>query len=451
MRRISSLWLPVITLIVSLNILSCAGGGGSPANQFDTGFGTGGKTTTAIGTVDDTPFAMAIQSDDRLVVAGYSDNGSQRVFALARYNTDGSLDTTFNSAGSQPGIVTASIGTVDDAAYALAIQSDGKLVAAGYTNYGTLLNPQYRIALVRFETNGDLDTSFGTNGIVITSIRGIDDEALSLVVQSDGKLVIAGYSYNGSTGVYEFSLVRYNMNGSPDPAFGTGGIVTTAIRGPASVDDKAFALAVQTDGKLVAAGYSYNSTTDAYEFALARYNDTDGSLDSPVFGTGGVATTAIRGAASVDDVANALSIQSSDGKLVAAGKSFNSITGAYEFALARYDTDGTPDAGFGTGGSATTSIGSIDDEANALAVQPDGKLVAAGYSDTGSQFKFAVARYNTNGTLDTAFHSTGKVTTAVGMNDAANAVAVQPDGKPVAAGYSLQNSRYEFALIRYLP
>ena len=264
---------PVVALIISLSLLSCGGG--------SSGGGTGPNVPAV---TNDEAFALAVQSDGRLVTAGASSNskGSRYQFALVRYNTDGSLDTTFN----KKGIVTTTIGSFDDEAFALAIQPDGKLVAAGYSYNGT----QYGFALVRYNTDGSLDTTFNATGIVTTAIGSFDDEAFALAIQPDGKLVAAGYSNTGSLAnpVNVFALVRYNADGSLDTTFNTTGIVTTAI---GAFDDEAFALAIQPDGKLVAAGISFDDTLHQYKFALVRYN-TDGSLDT-TFHTTGIVTTAI--------------------------------------------------------------------------------------------------------------------------------------------------------------
>ena len=204
MKRASLLWFQAIVLIVSLNLLSCGGGGGGGvAPTVDTSFGTKGIVITDISSLgqDNEINSLAIQSDGKLVVAGSSQIGGQTFFALARYNTDGSLDTTFGASG----IVTTAIGTHDDEAFALAIDSNGKLVAAGFSNNGT----QYEFALVRYTTTGALDTTFHTTGIVTTAIGTFDDEINSLAIQSDGKLVAAGFSVNISTGADEFALVRY--------------------------------------------------------------------------------------------------------------------------------------------------------------------------------------------------------------------------------------------------
>ncbi|HRF88972.1 MAG TPA: hypothetical protein PK244_10300, partial [Pseudomonadales bacterium] len=173
---------------------------------------------------------------------------------------------------------------------------------------------------------GDLDTGFGAGGITTTAV-GTGDGAHAVVQRADGKLVAAGYSYNGSN--YDFALARYNTDGSLDTSFGTGGKTTTAI---GSSHDSVFSMVQQTDSKLVLAGYSYNSST-SYNFALVRYNE-DGSLDSS-FGTGGIVTTAM---SSSDDSSYSV-IQQTDGKLVVAG--YARVGSSYRFALARYNTDGS--------------------------------------------------------------------------------------------------------------
>ena len=235
-------------------------------------------------------------------------------------------------------------------------------------------------------------------------------------------------------------MARYNTDGTLDATFGSSGKV---IGG----GNWANAVAIQTDDKIVAAGY--NRVIGNMSFSLARYN-TDGSLDT-TFGTSGTVNTAFLG---FDD-ASAVAIQA-NGKIVAVGGSQGN--GAKVFALARYNPDGALDMGFGAGGKVTTAIGTIWDAANALAVQADGKIVAVGSSEispgdfaTGPATVYALARYNTDGSLDTKFGTDGKVTTAFGVVDTGNAVAVQQDGKIVAAGASQTGSISVFALARYWP
>ena len=225
--------------------------------------------------------------------------------------------------------------------------------------------------------------------------------------------------------------------GDLDPAFGTGGQVVTPIF---NGYDVASALVLQPDGKLVAAGHAYNASNTV--FALVRYN-TDGSLDGS-FGTGGKVTTAI----GTGSGATALVLQP-DGKLVAAG--YASSAGKTTFALVRYNASGSLDASFGTGGKVTTQIVTMENEAFALVLQPDGKLVAAGYTNDGSEQDFALVRYSADGNLDGSFGTGGKVITPVpGAFGEANALVLQPDGKLAAAGYSYNGSDTDFAVARYL-
>lgn len=340
-------------------------------------------------------------------------------------NPSGELDTSFGTAG----IVTTSIGTVTasggssfDYAHKVAIQSDGKIVAVGSSD-NTL-----DFALARYNADGTLDLTFGTGGKVMTSI-GMWDDAFSAVIQPDGKIIAVGSTSVDSFSYTDFALVRYNVDGSLDSGFGSGGKVITAVA--PDYHDFARCVALQSDGKILVAGTAYT------EFALARYN-ADGTLDTTFGGGDGKVITPV---GSGNDVANSIIIQS-DGKIVLAG---NANDGSL-IVLTRYDTDGALDASFGTGGFVITDIGTTHNEAQSAAIQSDGKIVVAGFSNSGADYDFALARYNSDGSLDTTFDSDGKVTTAIGTgHDFAYSVAIQSDGKIIAAGATSG----DFAVARY--
>jgi uncharacterized delta-60 repeat protein len=425
------------------------------SGSLDTTFGTGGMVTTPIGSVNAVAHALGIQSNGMIVAAGSSNNSSNDDFTLVRYKTDGSLDAGFGAGG----IVTTPIGSGNAVANALGIQSsDGRIVAAGYS---LLSGTENVFTLVRYNKDGSLDTTFNATGTkpgtVTTSIGSVGDYALALGIQSDGNIVVAGYSFNSITNKYDFALVRYNTNGSLDTTFNATGIkpgtVTTSIGG--SINDYANALGIQSDGKIVVAGYSYDGTK--YNISLVRYN-TDGSLDKSGapgigFGTIGILTTSIGSGSIIHDEAHALVIQS-DKKIMVAGSSYDNTSSKYNFALVRYNTDGSLDTGFGTTGIVTTPIGSDGywDFAYALGIQSDKKILAAGFSNSGSNYDFALVRYNTDGSLDTGFGTGGIVTTPIGSSDDfALALGIQPNGRIVVAGYSLIGSNDDFALVRYWP
>jgi uncharacterized delta-60 repeat protein len=330
------------------------------------------------------------------------------------------------------GKVTTDFGGRNDLGQSVVVQSDGKIVVAGNSFNGS--NDDF--ALVRYNADGALDSSFGTGGKVVTDFGGFDDAGNSAVVQSDGKIVVAGFA-SGSN--LDFALVRYNADGTLDGSFGTGGKVTTDLGGYNDVADR---VALQSDGKIVVAGDSFNGTNSNYDFALVRYN-ADGTLDSS-FGTGGKVTTDF---STSQDYGRSVVLQS-DGKIVVAGYS-----GAYpvsDIALVRYTAAGALDSSFGTGGKVITDFAGFDDVGYSVALQSDGKILVAGYSLT-SYYDSALVRYNADGTLDSGFGTGGKVTTDFGsFDDLGLSVAVQADGKIVVAGYSSIASNTEgFALARY--
>ena len=279
----------------------------------------GGKVITPIGSSADVGNSVAVQSDGKIIVAGYSHNGSNDDFALVRYTAAGVLDPSFGTGGK----VTTDFGGGNDYGLSVAVQSDGKIIVAGSSgDFGSS-----DFALARYTAAGALDPSFGTGGKVITPIGSSGDYCRSVAVQSDGKILVAGSSDNGSN--LDFALVRYTAAGSLDPSFGTGGKVITAF---GSGTDQGYSVAVQGDGKIIMAGYTANgSNTD---FALVRYTAA-GALD-PSFGTGGKVTTDF---GSGNDYGRSVAVQS-DGKIIVAGEAWNGSN--TDFALVRYEGVAAP-------------------------------------------------------------------------------------------------------------
>jgi len=387
---------------------------------LDTTFDGDGKATTLVGS-SSYGRALAVQSDGSIVIAGYSYTGGNYDFAMARFSEDGTPDTTFDGDGK---VVTAFSPAAADYAYGLALQPDGRLVAAGISGHD--------IALARYTAAGALDTSFDGDGMATTSFGEGRDRAQAVAIQADGKVVVAGYAYNGVRN--DFAVARYHPDGSPDSSFDADGRLTTAFSSYTYTSDYAYAVAFQPDGKILVAGESGSA------FALARYHP-DGTLDTTFDGDGKVATPV--GSSSYG---RALAIQD-DGKVVVAGYSYTG--GNYDFAMARFNPNGVLDTTFDGDGKVITPIGTSYDYANCLAIQPDGKIVVAGYSYNGSQYDFALARYNPDGSLDAEFDDDGKLTTPIATDSYAYSVAIQPDGKIVVGGYAWSNYNTELALVRY--
>ncbi|CAN5739445.1 hypothetical protein BH10BAC2_BH10BAC2_35280 [soil metagenome] len=352
----------------------------------------------------------------------------------------GSLDITFSRDGK---VTTATNGSTRSSyGRSVAIQSNGKIVVAGYETTASLIN---RFVVVRYNSPGSIDKTFGGNGIVATNFAN-SAQANSIAIQNwDQKIVVAGYSGNN------FAIVRYKPNGTPDSTFGVNGIVTTSFANSATGQSVAIN---QLNHSIVVAGSSNGN------FVAARYSAT-GKLDRTFSGDG--KTSIYFGdfeGSSIDECYSA-AIQS-DGKILLAGSAGNN------FALARLKTNGTPDSTFGVedpnifskvlikevDGRVITSFG-LTAKGYSVAIQPNGKIVVAGYNKFSifSGGDFAVARYNSNGSPDSSFSEDGKVTTGFepGYDDHGASVAIEGTGKIVVAGYtrSPDDSIVDFAVLRY--
>jgi uncharacterized delta-60 repeat protein len=442
---------------------------GHPDENLDSSFGNGGKVVTDFTGSTDVGFAVAIQPDGKILVGGSAantiTNGTD--YGLARYNPDGSLDQAFGNGGK----VLTDVGGQGDFIAALALQSDGKIVAAGFSFTDNIFD----FSVARYNANGTLDNTFGNGGKVLTDFQNNDDEAFALVIQPDGKIVLAGYTADSNFDL-DFALVRYNTDGSLDNSFGTAGKVITDFSGS---DDQGFSLLRQADGKLIAAGAAINSQTFESEFALARFNG-DGSLDGS-FGKGGKTTTVFEegsGISSIVLLPGGKIIAAGYAFTVHEDLRPNhgEVTG--DFALAKYNSDGSLDESFGEAGKVTSDFFGEDDAIHAIALQADGKIIAAGSAvedhrdesralnpaKTGSLLNigrptdgeldpsaFALARYLADGSLDESFGGDGKVSAEIAHDvNIAYAVAIQGDGRIVAAGRAGSFLHPDFGVARFL-
>ena len=399
----------------------------SQDGDLDPTFGSSGTLTTSFGpTRQDQGYAVAVQPDGKVVVAGDSYHGSGYDIAVARYTELGDLDPSFGAGGR---VLTPFPGT-GASTRAVAIQEDGNIVVAGGTA-GLFL-------VVRYTPDGALDPAFGAGGIVTTDFGGLGATAVAIEIQTDGKIVVAGRAGQTVNGAAKnvFALARYETDGALDATFGTGGLVTTSFGVFTNPGEIARALAIQPDGKIVVAGYT--TLNDGLHLALARYQ-MNGALD-PLFYGGGVLDQPgkIIGVAR-GTWANAVAVQT-DGRILVGGGNRDG-----QFLLARFNTIGAPDLSFGSLGMVTTvlSPGLTTDEVFALVLQSDDKILATGLSHTGTDFDYGLARYETSGALDATFGTGGIVKTGIVPvtipftgGDYAQAAATTPDGQLVVAGYS---------------
>lgn len=406
---------------------------------LDPTFGVGGKVITDFGP-SDWAEALASQRDGKLVVAGVVQDIAtfESHVALARYDSAGRLDTTFDGDGK----VVSNLGSPVESSRAVAIQPDGRIVVAGSSSSRDRA-PDFLVA--RYTSDGALDTSFGTGGQTLLDFATPIDVALAVALQPDGKIVVVGGTRplgSRTASPYDLALARFNPDGSVDTTFGAGGRVVDTVAGS---DELAYGVALQRDGKIVVAGARLDLAAISTTLVLARYN-TDGSPDSSFDGDG----RSILNDAAGDDVRVA-----PDGRILVAG------WGAGKLAVFQYTAAGILDSRFGKNGIATADLGADGASASSIELQRDGEIVVAGSTFTtnaSTSEDFVVARFNPNGSLDAPFGVKGVVRTDLGARtfDEARGIAVQADGKIAVAGVTAPSDgssgdfRGDFAVVRYV-
>jgi uncharacterized delta-60 repeat protein len=470
----------LLVVTVFLSIVSAHAGG-----NLDPAFGDQGRVVTDFGIDDDEALALAVQPDGKILLAGFSTNSVLKDVAVARYQPDGKLDTSFHSTG----YTTFNPGDGNAMAQAIVVQEDGKIVIAGTADNGAN-EASSAVFLVRLTDSGSLDTSFGTSGRLVLPLDGKSGNAHDLQVAPDGDIVVAGTA-GGSTGL-QAMIARVDPSGKLDTAFGTDGFVLI----DREYETAAHSLVVQSDTSILLAGYSKPEGVAGPSLFRLK---ADGAIDES-FGTNGeVRITDMEGEAIIYDMA-----AQDDGRLVVVGTYDN---GEYrEVIMGRFLTSGQIDTSFGTAGMVRSDLG-YDSVGYGVAVQKDGAILVTGYTETVKGKDFILLRYGAENTADeasttgatgTATETAGTTTdsdaaaspsnTAVGnqaataveegassetgdgispetavdeaiatyiadtvslYDDAGRALAVLPDGKVLAAGYSSNGDDNDFVLLQY--
>jgi uncharacterized delta-60 repeat protein len=395
----------------------------SAANDLDPTFAGDGIVA---GPVRSAAKDLALQADGKIVVTG-SSAGTDRPSGLmvARLNIDGSMDPTF----SHDGVAYTLIGE-GTIGYAVEVQSDGKIVAAGYATTGR----GDVFVVVRYTTHGALDTSFSRDGIRTASI-GKDpyDIAEDMTIQPDGKIVVVGESDENGLDGLDFAILRLLPDGTRDRSFSRDGERIVAFK---DYESLATSVAVDAEGNIVVSG---TVRADRSEIALARVLPS-GAMDAS-FGSNGRVVTRLPylsglGTVLIDD----------DGRIVGVGGTQGSPDRPHlGFLVARYLPDGSLDPAFSGDGMVKTRIGASAG-AQGVAIDAIGRIIAAGTARTGpGTFAFAAARYTRNGRLDTSFSGDGYLTTSISHEVYGHAVEIQADGRAVVAGETLS----KFIVARY--
>ncbi len=408
----------LITIIAILIGILGSATGYTQAGILDDTFGNGGIVTTLMSSFNDFCTSAGLQSDGKIVLSGRTNNS----IGLLRYTTDGDLDMDFGDSG----MASTDLGTISDNAESMVIQPDGKIVVCGQNSSD--------IALLRYNSDGSPDNTFGGDGIVIYDIGSPANEANDVILQENGKFIVAGNTN------MDLAVARFNENGSIDSSFAENGII---IIDAGSEIEKFHAAALQFDGKIVITG----STNQ--DIIVVRL-ESDGSLDNS-FGENGLIILDIDNDS--EDDSRAIAIQE-DQKIVIAGTAGKNNSA--DFLLVRFLTNGSLDNTFGNNGIVQLDLATDSyDYARSLAIQSDGKLVVAGFvrlGSVGTNDIFAVARFNPDGSPDDGFGTNGKVFTSLSPNDdVGQKVLIQPDNKILVAGYSFVPTTFSFgfSVVRY--
>jgi|26BtaG_2_1085354.scaffolds.fasta_scaffold00078_6 uncharacterized delta-60 repeat protein len=396
---------------------------------LDPAFGNDGIVTTFIAGDFNSGEAAVVQPDGKIIVACQAGDAFTFKVAVARYNTDGTLDNSFGNSGT----LIIPVGSARSYARNIALQDDGKIVIAAYT-YDDISSD---FALVRLEPFGALDDSFGNNGISIADGGG--QEVLdAMTILDDGKILLAGNNH------YDFLMAKFNSDGSLDTGFGVNGWVTTHFD---ASDSQVKDVIYQDDGKILLGGYFIDNSSGRYGIAAARLHE-DGTLDE-TFGTSGKVSLNI---GNYDDYAVAIEVQS-DGKIILGGYTgADSNFGKHDFAAIRLNIDGSLDDSYGNGGIVITRV--IDEGQNyveEMLIQPDDKIILVGFAALNSDSNLAMLRLDTMGNVDLTFGNEGKVLTDIdGREDFGKAITLQPDNKIILTGFSNNNEAVaEMVVARY--
>jgi uncharacterized delta-60 repeat protein len=411
--------------------------------SLDPSFGNGGKVITDIDHFRNGTNSALVQPDGKLVVIGYSSEFPQTGYFCILRYN---TDGSLDLSFGQDGIVRTIVGLDEDWAYAAALQPDGKIIAAGYSWNGT----SYDFAMVRYTSDGLRDLTFGSGGIVTSDFDDRNEKANVILLRPDGKIILAGVIDEAATFDKDMVVAQYHVNGNLDADFGVNGVSVIKF-GDVGLWQSVRAAALQNDGKLVLAGYSevwVNNLQELNDVILVGRLNESGLLDNS-FGESGLVKTAI----GKRDVGASVAIQK-DNKILILGKTQKvKISGYPDMALLRYDSNGNLDNSFGTSGVVITTFDNSDDEGYALALQSDDKILAAGFTakNNGSTTDFALARFHPNGALDGSFGTNGKVTMDItGDLDFGSLLVLQKNGKIIVGGYSKVGDDYDISLVRLL-
>jgi len=396
--------------------------------QLDATFNTTGKVTTHIAGYNVDNSGLLIQEDGKILVCGTAETTTNaRDMVIARYSSNGHLDSSFN----QTGILVIDVLGKIDYCYAMALQQDGKILLTGIA---TLLTNERKTVIIRLLEDGSFDDTFGNNGMAFNLPDHNAENPKAIMSLADGKIIVAG-SIEANLANPICAVFKYNDDGTSDQNFGIQGLAMATVPGGYN---PSFGI-VQPDGKIITGGFLLGLNT---EIIMLRFSP-QGIIDS-TFGTNGIVQTAYP---NETHFGYSIILQPDHKILMVDGITHGTKR---DFCMLRYTENGDLDSTFGSNGRVVTAMSGVSNTAHAISLQDDQKILLAGFSGIKPHHDIAIARYNSNGSLDLDFGASGKVISDFGLDDLAFTMAIQADKKIVVAGFSIDNTENsDFVVARY--
>ncbi|MCC7534288.1 MAG: T9SS type A sorting domain-containing protein [Bacteroidia bacterium] len=417
--------------LISLILISFSSKAQSLEGQLDSTFGTNGATFSNFigGSIG---LSFKFDSNKNIIACGKYFGPTNYDFAAIKFNSDGVIDTTFANNGQ----FIFDFG-FDDYANSVLIQNDDKIIIGGLSstwdgvNTNSIFN---QFSILRLNNNGTIDSSFGINGIFALDFDPIDCGAVTMALQSDGKIIAVGRYNNGSS--LQFIAIRITTNGLLDINFGNNGITTLQLDNYLK-DDEATCCLIQPDDKIVIGGVTIDQPLDGKVFGMVRLS-SDGLLD-PNFGINGIVKTDIPNQG--NDLASAITLQS-DGKIILAGTCKNSKI----MAICRYNPDGTLDNEFGNQGIDTLNISLGKDIIRDVLILEDEKIIIVGETSSNA----CILRLKKDGQIDSTFNFTGINYFGNSTGESFNNLLLKSPNKIIATGYAKDSSQlFQFSAVTF--
>lgn len=396
--------------------------------ELDKTFGNNGHTITSFEAYSAEANSIELQSDGKILLAGFGEIDTDNDIVVVRYLPNGELDTSF----ALDGRFILNISDARDRCHGIAVDSKDNIFLTGYTVGEDFL---FKAFVIKLNLNGVIDSTFAKNGVWISKLENSFEDFRAILLQADEKILITGKTE--IIGEPAVSIVRLNADGTLDTEFGENGRANVAVPSTSNFNPKFAKL--NTNEEIITGGFLLDGSTD---IILVKFG-SNGDID-PTFGNDGI----LIDDTNYNEYANSMAIQK-DNKILVCSSVDNGQN--RDFGLVRYNQDGLLDTDFGTNGRIFTDFFQITNSAHSISLQEDGKIILGGFVVSSPNANYAIARYDTIGNLDKSFGGNGKIVTDLGLSDYIFVTKIMPNNNLLCAGNSITADNISsFSIARYL-